>query len=134
MMLCFIILNVLVWFGPADGEDLGSDGTTEPVHKRLRLSNEDEEDPQDCTSTEYSVVTLPSEYKHTCTCLYNRYIVTFIQNDNANSQNSERSLLPSMFTHTRNLTWRANKHDSAEIHRNYTVEMEYNTNIRKTEN
>uniref|UniRef100_A0A8C1CCA0 Cyclin-D-binding Myb-like transcription factor 1 n=1 Tax=Cyprinus carpio carpio TaxID=630221 RepID=A0A8C1CCA0_CYPCA len=42
-----------------NGEDLGSDGTTEPVHKRLRLSSEDGEDPQDSTSTEYSVVTLP---------------------------------------------------------------------------
>lgn len=61
VMLCFVILYVLVWFGHADGEDLGSDGTTEPFHKRLRLSNEDEEDAQDSTSTEYSVVTLPSE-------------------------------------------------------------------------
>uniref|UniRef100_A0A8C1LFU7 Cyclin-D-binding Myb-like transcription factor 1 n=1 Tax=Cyprinus carpio TaxID=7962 RepID=A0A8C1LFU7_CYPCA len=42
-----------------NGEDLGSDGTTEPVQKRLRLSSEDGEDPQDSTSTEYSVVTLP---------------------------------------------------------------------------
>ncbi len=70
MVLCFM-LYVLVWFGHADGEDLGSDGTTEPFHKRLRLSDED---AQDSTSAEYSVVTLPSEYKHTCTCLYTVYI------------------------------------------------------------
>lgn len=64
-ILCFIIstclYNIIAWFGHVDGEDLGSDGTSEPVHKRLRLSNEDGEDPQDSTSTEYSVVTLPSE-------------------------------------------------------------------------
>lgn len=91
MTLCFIIYcvcfyNILVWFGHADGEDLGSDGTTEPVHKRLRLSSEDGEDPQDSTSTEYSVVTLPSEYKHTVTHVCAPVIpkVTFIPNGNAN--------------------------------------------------
>lgn len=57
--ICFY--NILECFGHVDVEDLGSDGTTEPVHKRLRLSHEDGEDPQDSTSTEYSVVTLPSE-------------------------------------------------------------------------
>uniref|UniRef100_A0A8C2I937 Cyclin-D-binding Myb-like transcription factor 1 n=1 Tax=Cyprinus carpio TaxID=7962 RepID=A0A8C2I937_CYPCA len=51
--------NIILHCPQNDGEDLGSDGTTEPVHKRLRLSNEDGEDPQDSTSTEYSVVTLP---------------------------------------------------------------------------
>ncbi len=76
MVLCFM-LYVLVWFGHADGEDLGSDGTTEPFHKRLRLSDEDE-DAQDSTSAEYSVVTLPSEYKHTCTCLYTVYIFKWL--------------------------------------------------------
>ncbi|XP_048011161.1 cyclin-D-binding Myb-like transcription factor 1 [Megalobrama amblycephala] len=53
--------NIILHCPQNDGEDLGSDGTSEPVHKRLRLSNEDGEDPQDSTSTEYSVVTLPSE-------------------------------------------------------------------------
>ncbi|XP_042604878.1 cyclin-D-binding Myb-like transcription factor 1 [Cyprinus carpio] len=51
--------NIILHCPQNDGEDLGSDGTTEPVHKRLRLSSEDGEDPQDSTSTEYSVVTLP---------------------------------------------------------------------------
>uniref|UniRef100_A0A671RV89 Cyclin-D-binding Myb-like transcription factor 1 n=1 Tax=Sinocyclocheilus anshuiensis TaxID=1608454 RepID=A0A671RV89_9TELE len=51
--------NIILHCPQNDGEDLGSDGTTEPVHKQLRLSNEDGEDPQDSTSTEYSVVTLP---------------------------------------------------------------------------
>ncbi|XP_026083392.1 cyclin-D-binding Myb-like transcription factor 1 [Carassius auratus] len=51
--------NIILHCPQNDGEDLGSDGTAEPVHKRLRLSNEDGEDPQDSTSTEYSVVTLP---------------------------------------------------------------------------
>ncbi|XP_051745922.1 cyclin-D-binding Myb-like transcription factor 1 [Ctenopharyngodon idella] len=51
--------NIILHCPQNDGEDLGSDGTSEPVHKRLRLSNEDGEDPQDSTSTEYSVVTLP---------------------------------------------------------------------------
>ncbi|KAL1275543.1 hypothetical protein QQF64_035166 [Cirrhinus molitorella] len=51
--------NIILHCPQNDGEDLGSDGTTEPVHKRLRLSDEDGEDPQDSTSTEYSVVTLP---------------------------------------------------------------------------
>ncbi|XP_050962883.1 cyclin-D-binding Myb-like transcription factor 1 isoform X2 [Labeo rohita] len=50
--------NIILHCPQNDGEDLGSDGTTEPVHKRLRLS-EDGEDPQDSTSAEYSVVTLP---------------------------------------------------------------------------
>ncbi|XP_016412160.1 cyclin-D-binding Myb-like transcription factor 1 [Sinocyclocheilus rhinocerous] len=51
--------NIILHCPQNDGKDLGSDGTTEPVHKRLRLSSEDGEDPQDSTSTEYSVVTLP---------------------------------------------------------------------------
>ncbi|XP_067283176.1 cyclin-D-binding Myb-like transcription factor 1 [Pseudorasbora parva] len=51
--------NIILHCPQNDGDDLGSDGTTEPVHKRLRLSNEDGEDPQDSTSTEYSVVHLP---------------------------------------------------------------------------
>ncbi|XP_052437446.1 cyclin-D-binding Myb-like transcription factor 1 isoform X1 [Carassius gibelio] len=51
--------NIILHCPQNDGEDLGSDGTTEPVHKRLRLTSEDGEDPQDSTSTEYSVVTLP---------------------------------------------------------------------------
>uniref|UniRef100_A0A8C1LDE6 Cyclin-D-binding Myb-like transcription factor 1 n=1 Tax=Cyprinus carpio TaxID=7962 RepID=A0A8C1LDE6_CYPCA len=51
--------NIILHCPQNDGEDLGSDGTTEPVQKRLRLSSEDGEDPQDSTSTEYSVVTLP---------------------------------------------------------------------------
>ncbi|XP_067247042.1 cyclin-D-binding Myb-like transcription factor 1 [Chanodichthys erythropterus] len=51
--------NIILHCPQNDGEDLGSDETSEPVHKRLRLSNEDGEDPQDSTSTEYSVVTLP---------------------------------------------------------------------------
>uniref|UniRef100_A0A672RKM3 Cyclin-D-binding Myb-like transcription factor 1 n=1 Tax=Sinocyclocheilus grahami TaxID=75366 RepID=A0A672RKM3_SINGR len=50
--------NIILHCPQNDGKDLGSAGTTEPVHKRLRLSSEDE-DPQDSTSTEYSVVTLP---------------------------------------------------------------------------
>lgn len=75
MLTILVSFNVIycAWFGHADGEDLGSDGTTEPVHKRLRLS-EDGEDPQDSTSAEYSVVTLPSEYKHTCTFVHCYYI------------------------------------------------------------
>ncbi|XP_077090882.1 cyclin-D-binding Myb-like transcription factor 1 [Siphateles boraxobius] len=51
--------NIILHCPQNDVEDLGSDGTPEPVHKRLRLSHEDGEDPQDSTSTEYSVVTLP---------------------------------------------------------------------------
>ncbi|XP_073694609.1 cyclin-D-binding Myb-like transcription factor 1 [Garra rufa] len=51
--------NIILHCPQNDGEDLGSDGTTEPVHKRLRLSSVDGDDPQDSTSTEYSVVTLP---------------------------------------------------------------------------
>ncbi|XP_059366855.1 cyclin-D-binding Myb-like transcription factor 1 [Carassius carassius] len=51
--------NIILHCPQNDGEDLGSDGTAEPVHKRLRLSSEDGEDPQDSTSMEYSVVTLP---------------------------------------------------------------------------
>lgn len=50
--------NIILHCPQSDGEDLGSDGTTEPFHKRLRLSDEDE-DAQDSTSAEYSVVTLP---------------------------------------------------------------------------
>uniref|UniRef100_Q6DG03-2 Isoform 2 of Cyclin-D-binding Myb-like transcription factor 1 n=1 Tax=Danio rerio TaxID=7955 RepID=Q6DG03-2 len=51
--------NIILHCPQNDGEDLGSDETTEPVHKRIRLSSEDGEDPQDSASTEYSVVTLP---------------------------------------------------------------------------
>uniref|UniRef100_A0A671SYL7 Cyclin-D-binding Myb-like transcription factor 1 n=1 Tax=Sinocyclocheilus anshuiensis TaxID=1608454 RepID=A0A671SYL7_9TELE len=51
--------NIILHCPQNDGKDLGSGGTTEPVHKRLRLSSEDGEDPQDSSSTEYSVVTLP---------------------------------------------------------------------------
>ncbi|XP_051547441.1 cyclin-D-binding Myb-like transcription factor 1 isoform X2 [Myxocyprinus asiaticus] len=51
--------NIILHCPQNDREDLGSDEATEPVHKRLRLSNDDTEDAQDSTSTEYSVVTLP---------------------------------------------------------------------------
>uniref|UniRef100_A0A8C1LDG3 Cyclin-D-binding Myb-like transcription factor 1 n=1 Tax=Cyprinus carpio TaxID=7962 RepID=A0A8C1LDG3_CYPCA len=76
--------NIILHCPQNDGEDLGSDGTTEPVQKRLRLSSEDGEDPQDSTSTEYSVVTLPSENKHTVTHVCAPVIPkgTFIPNDN----------------------------------------------------
>ncbi|XP_051976294.1 cyclin-D-binding Myb-like transcription factor 1 isoform X1 [Xyrauchen texanus] len=53
--------NIILHCPQNDGEDLGSDEATELVHKRLRLSNDDTEDAQDSTSTEYSVVTVPSE-------------------------------------------------------------------------
>ncbi|XP_056605208.1 cyclin-D-binding Myb-like transcription factor 1 isoform X2 [Triplophysa dalaica] len=48
--------NIILHCPQNDEEDLGSD---EPVHKRLRLSSEDGEDPHDSTSAEYAVVTLP---------------------------------------------------------------------------
>ncbi|XP_051976295.1 cyclin-D-binding Myb-like transcription factor 1 isoform X2 [Xyrauchen texanus] len=51
--------NIILHCPQNDGEDLGSDEATELVHKRLRLSNDDTEDAQDSTSTEYSVVTVP---------------------------------------------------------------------------
>ncbi|XP_051974486.1 cyclin-D-binding Myb-like transcription factor 1 isoform X3 [Xyrauchen texanus] len=51
--------NIILHYPQNDGEDLGSDEASEPAHKRPRLSNDDAEDPQDSTSAEYSVVTLP---------------------------------------------------------------------------
>ncbi|XP_057180069.1 cyclin-D-binding Myb-like transcription factor 1 isoform X2 [Triplophysa rosa] len=48
--------NIILHCPQNDEEDLGSD---EPVHKRLRLSSEDGEDPHDSSSAEYAVVTLP---------------------------------------------------------------------------
>ncbi|XP_073727857.1 cyclin-D-binding Myb-like transcription factor 1 isoform X2 [Misgurnus anguillicaudatus] len=44
---------------PQNDEDSGQDETTEPVHKRLRLSSDNVEGAHDSTSAEYSVVTLP---------------------------------------------------------------------------
>ncbi|XP_065121742.1 cyclin-D-binding Myb-like transcription factor 1 isoform X1 [Paramisgurnus dabryanus] len=51
--------NIILHCPQNDEEDSGQDETTEPVHKRLRLSSDNVEDAHDSTSAEYSVVTLP---------------------------------------------------------------------------
>lgn len=50
--------NIILHCPQNDEEDSGQDETTEPVHKRLRLSSDNVEDAHDSTSAEYSV-TLP---------------------------------------------------------------------------
>ncbi|XP_076861335.1 cyclin-D-binding Myb-like transcription factor 1 [Brachyhypopomus gauderio] len=50
--------NIILHCAQNDDGDLGSDDEAEPIHKRLRLSNEDTEDSSDSPPS-YSVVTLP---------------------------------------------------------------------------
>ncbi|XP_026877092.2 cyclin-D-binding Myb-like transcription factor 1 isoform X1 [Electrophorus electricus] len=50
--------NIILHCGQDDDGDLGSDDEAEPIHKRVRLSNE-EADDSPATPPSYSVVTLP---------------------------------------------------------------------------